>query len=430
MIVRDRPLEGAWGMTALIFLFMFINFADKAVLGLAAQPLMAELKLSPEQYGLIGSAFFLLFPVSAVLVGFVSNRVAARRSLLAMAILWSLVQLPMLGVVSFQILIASRIFLGIAEGPAYPVAMHAVYKWFPNSLRAMPTALIAQGSTAGVILAVPVLNWIIVHYSWHWAFAALGFAGLLWVALWALFGREGTLVDPPIAEDSGSGPVPYRYLLTCPSIVAACCAGFVTYWGLALTLTWFTSYLVDGLGFSQSAGGNLSVLPWAAGALVVLVGGWISQRLKTAGYSSRTSRGAFPSATVMLGGCLLPVVGLPSSPGLKVALVTVGGAIGATIYVVIPMIVSELTPQKQRAAMLAIVNSVMTFAGVIAPLAMGAVVQNAATQAAGYERGYLISGGLLLVGGLIGLLFIRPERDRLELARHALPSPSLQPLSG
>ena len=109
---------------------------------------------------------------------------------------------------------------------------------------------------------------------------------------------------------------------------------------------------------------------------------------------------------------------------------TVGGAIGATIYVVIPMIVSELTPQKQRAAMLAIVNSVMTFAGVIAPLAMGAVVQNAATQAAGYERGYLISGGLLLVGGLIGLLFIRPERDRLELARHALASPALQPLSG
>ena len=109
---------------------------------------------------------------------------------------------------------------------------------------------------------------------------------------------------------------------------------------------------------------------------------------------------------------------------------TAGGAIGGIIYVVIPMIVSELTPQKQRAAMLAIVNSVMTFAGVIAPLAMGAVVQNAATQAAGYERGYLISGGLLLVGGLIGLLCIRPERDRLELARHALPFPSLQPLRG
>ena len=30
----DRPLKGAWGMTALLFLFMLINFADKIVVGL------------------------------------------------------------------------------------------------------------------------------------------------------------------------------------------------------------------------------------------------------------------------------------------------------------------------------------------------------------------------------------------------------------
>jgi uncharacterized membrane protein len=64
----DRPLKGAWGMTALIFLFMLINFADKVVVGLAAQPIMAELHLTPEQFGLIGSSFFFLFALSAVIV--------------------------------------------------------------------------------------------------------------------------------------------------------------------------------------------------------------------------------------------------------------------------------------------------------------------------------------------------------------------------
>ena len=44
--------------------------------------------------------------------------------------------------------------------------------------------------------------------------------------------------------------------MDCPSIVAACCAGFASYWGLALGLTWFTSYLVEGLGYSQTVGGN------------------------------------------------------------------------------------------------------------------------------------------------------------------------------
>jgi MFS family permease len=394
------------------------------------------LGLSPEEFGLIGSAFFLLFPISAVLVGFVTNHVPARRTLLAMAVLWSLVQFPMLGVTTLPILIASRILLGVAEGPAYPVAMHAVYKWFPDSLRAMPTAIIAQGSTVGIIMAVPALNWIIVRSSWHWAFGTLGLAGLAWAVLWALFGREGTLVDPPIGDGAGAdggpdgGPVPYRYLLTCPSIVAACCAGFVAYWGLALSLTWFTSYLVAGLGYGQATGGNLSVLPWLVGLVVVPTGGWISQRLKTRGLSSRLSRGAFASATMILGGCMLPFVGIMPTPELKLVLVALGGAIGATIYVVIPMIVSELTPQPQRAAMLAIANSVIASAGVIAPLAMGAVVQNAATPMAGYEHGYFILGGLLLLGGLIGLLFIRPELDRQRLAARAIAAPPVQGARG
>ena len=428
MTNQDRPLKGAWGMTALLFLFMLINFADKVVVGLAAQPIMADLHLSPEQFGLIGSSFFFLFAISAVIVGFITNRVQTRYTLLAMAIIWSLVQFPMLGTVSLEVLIACRIILGAGEGPAAPVATHAIYKWFPDSLRGMPTAIIAQGSALGVIVAVPALNWIIVHYTWHWAFGALGIAGLLWVGLWLVFGREGTLVDPPVGgAEGGAEHIPYRYLLACPSIIAACCAGFASYWGLVLGLTWFTSYLVSGLGYSQELGGNLTILPWIFGMFVVLGGGWISQRLKKAGVSSRISRGAFAAGTVMLGGTVLLFVRSMPTAELKLALVVFGAAIGSTIYVVTPMIVSELTPQPQRAAMLAITTSVVTLAGVLAPLAMGAVIQNAATPLAGYERGYTILGSLLLVGGLIGVLFIRPETDRKRLAARAVPLSPLQP---
>lgn len=428
MTAQDRPLKGAWGMTALIFLFMLINFADKVIVGLAAKPIMEDLKLTPEQFGLVGSSFFFLFAISAVLVGFISNRVETRRTLLIMAIIWSLVQFPMLGTVSLELLIACRIILGAGEGPASPVATHAIYKWFPDSLRAVPTALIAQGSALGVIIAVPILNWIIVNHSWHWAFGALGIAGLVWCALWLAFGKEGTLVDPPVNEAAGDGGrVPYRYLLTCPSIIALCCTGFASYWGLALGLTWFTSYLIDGLGFSQQVGGNLSILPWIFGMIVVLTGGWTSQRLKKGGMSSRLCRGVLAAGTVMLGGFLLLFIPFLPSPALKLAFLVVGTAIGSTIYVVIPMIVSELTPQSQRAGMLAIVTSVVTLAGVIAPLAMGAVIQHAATRLEGYEQGFTIMGFLLLAGGLIGLLFIRPEADRKRLAARAVTTLPLQP---
>jgi len=424
---RQRPQPGARSITALIFLFMLINFADKAVIGLCAKPMMDELKMTPEQFGLLGSAFFLLFPVSAVLVGFVTNRVQARHTLLAMAVLWSLIQFPMLSAVTFEVLLASRIALGVAEGPAYPVAMHAVYKWFPDSLRGLPTAVIAQGSSIGVIVAVPILNWIIVNHSWHWAFGALGIAGLAWAVLWALFGREGSLVDESHGEwttgasSPPGGAISYRRLLLCPSIVAVCCVGFASYWGLSLGLTWFTSYLVDGLGFSQTVGGDLSVLPWLAGMVIVLAGGWYSQNLMKSGVSSRTARAVFPCLTMAIGGCILPFIALVSQPELKIAILVVGPAIGSTTFVMIPLIVSELTPQPQRAAMLAIVNSIITLGGVAAPLVMGGVVQTAATRLAGYDRGFVILGCLLIAGGLIGMIFIRPEADRQRLARRAAP---------
>jgi len=418
--VQDRPLKGAWGITFLIFLFMLVNFADKMVVGLAAKPIMEELKLTPEQFGLIGSAFFFVFPFSAIVVGFLTNRLPARNALLAMAILWSLLQFPMLGLVSFQTLLVCRILLGAAEGPAGPVATHALYKWFPDSLRAVPTAVVAQGSAIGVVLAVPALNWIIVHHSWHWAFGAIGIAGLLWSVLWFLFGRQGTLVDPPVTQTvEGEDRLPYRDLLTCPTIVAACCTGFASYWGLALGLTWFTPYLVDGLGFSQTVGGNLSVLPWITGMVVVLTGGWLSQRLKQGGASSRVSRGMLASLAVMAGGCILPLISLTSVPDLKLAILVAGTSIGSTIFVIVPLVVSELTPHSQRAAMLAIVNSIMTLGGVIAPFAMGVVVQDAHTRLAGYDNGFTLLGGLLLASGLIGLLFIRPEADRRRLLARA-----------
>jgi hypothetical protein len=51
-----------------LFLYMLVNFADKAVVGLAAVPIMQELELTPKQFGLVGSSFFFLFSLSAILV--------------------------------------------------------------------------------------------------------------------------------------------------------------------------------------------------------------------------------------------------------------------------------------------------------------------------------------------------------------------------
>src|SRR5215471_3878389 len=81
--MRAHDRNRAWIVVALLFTFMVINFADKAVLGIAAVPIMRELELGPRQFGLVGSSFFLLFAVSSVATGFLVNRVQTRWVLLA-----------------------------------------------------------------------------------------------------------------------------------------------------------------------------------------------------------------------------------------------------------------------------------------------------------------------------------------------------------
>jgi MFS transporter, ACS family, D-galactonate transporter len=102
----------AWLIVGLLFLFMMLNFSDKAIVGLAGVPMMKELGLTPRQFGLVGSSFFFLFSISAVIGGFVANRVQTRWLLLAMAVIWAATQLPMVGSIGLATVVACRVTLG------------------------------------------------------------------------------------------------------------------------------------------------------------------------------------------------------------------------------------------------------------------------------------------------------------------------------
>ena len=412
--IEDATRRRRWLIVALLFLFMLINFADKAVIGIAGIPIMQDLELSPRQFGIVGSSFFLLFSLSAIVVGFIVNRVQTRWALVAMGLVWALVQFPMLGTVGLTTLIACRIVLGAGEGPAWPVALHAAYKWFPNKERTLATGVMALGGTTGILIAPPLLNWIIIHYSWHWAFGALGVVGLAWTVAWLMFGREGSLADATLEGKGSADEVPYRRLLLSPTIVASWCAFFGAYWGLTLALTWLPVFFVKGLGFAQRDIGLLSALPPALILIVEFTGGWFSRHLLVRGVSSRLARGVFGGASVALGGVALLV--MPSMPTitLKVAAVTAGTALPTLIYVMVPAVVSEITPVTQRGALLAIGNAIGTSAGLLAPYVMGNVVETAVTPLDGFNTGFTLCGLIMLAGGGIGMALMRPQREAMR----------------
>jgi MFS family permease len=421
MAAQATP-KGAWKITFLLFLFMLVNFADKIVVGLAGVPIMTELKLEPESFGLLGSSFFFLFSIAAIVVGFIVNRVETRWVLLVLALIWALAQFPMVGAVGFTTLLICRIILGAGEGPAFSVAAHAIYKWFPDEKRTLPTAILSQGSAFGVILAVPALNWLIVNYSWHYAFGALGVVGLLWAVAWLILGREGPLVQT-VAMAASEPRVPYFQLLTSRTFIGCVAATFGAYWALSLGLTWFTPFIVKGLGFSQQQAGFISILPWVFGAVVVILTGWISQVMLARGFTTRGARGVLGAAPLVLGGAILAILPHVAPGGLMIALLVVGSGLCGSIYVVCPPMIGEFTPVSQRGAAIAIYGALYTIAGVLAPYVMGSVIQSAAAPLDGYMTGFTINAGILVGSGLLGLLLLWPNTERARLMGEAAAQP-------
>jgi MFS family permease len=347
-------------------------------------------------------------------VGFIVNRVEARWVLLVLGLIWALAQFPMVGTVGFTTLLICRIILGAGEGPAASVAVHAIFKWFPDEKRTLPVAVLSQGSAFGVILAVPALNWVIINYNWHYAFGMLGVVGLLWVAAWLLLGQEG-----PLAEMSRQAVVepkiPYTQLLTSRTFVGCVASTFGAYWALSLGLTWFTPFIVKGLGFSQQQAGFISILPWTFGACIVLLTGWLSQVMLARGYSTRSARGVLGAAPLIVGGAILAI--LPHIPGAasKIVLLVFGSGLCGSIYVVCAPMIGEFTPVSQRGAVISIYGALYTLAGIVAPAVMGSVIQRAGNILDGFMTGFTINAVILVGAGLLGLLLLWPNTERARL---------------
>ena len=161
--------------------------------------------------------------------------------------------------------------------------------------------------------------------------------------------------------------IPYWKLLTSRTFVGCVAATFGAYWALSLGLTWFTSFIIEGLGFSQQQAGLVSVLPWVFGAAIVLLTGWISQTMMARGFTTRGARGVLGSVPLIVGGCILATLPHIAPGGLMIALLVIGSGLCGSIYVVCPPMLGEFTPVSQRGAVIAIYGALYTMSGILAP---------------------------------------------------------------
>jgi MFS family permease len=229
-----------------------------------------------------------------------------------------------------------------------------------------------------------------------------------------VWGKEGPLTQTA-AMAAAEPRIPYFQLLTSRTFIGCCAATFGAYWALSLGLTWFTPFIVKGLGFSQQQAGFISILPWVFGAVIVILTGWISQVMLSRGFTTRGARGILGAAPLVLGGAILAILPHVAPVGLMIALLVVGSGLCGSIYVVCPPMIGEFTPVSQRGAVIAIYGALYTIAGVLAPYVMGSVIQSAAAPLDGYMTGFTINAVIMVASGLLGLLLLWPNTERARL---------------
>lgn len=463
----------AWAVTGMLVIFQIINFADKAVLGLVAEPAMQELGLSASEFGFIGSAFFFLFAVAAVAVGFLAGKVSTRWILLTMGVSWAVLQFPMLFGGGAAVLLVTRILLGGAEGPATPITLQHVHGWFHARERGLPSSLVAAGSTLGPIIAAPILAWIIAHpdWGWRWAFGFLGIVGLTWSLVWLFVGKDGPYSHtakkqavPGAAEESspaaeprenpsaspetlrdtfrkgrGSvvevadhlGLVPVMRVIGSKMFIVAGLAGAGCFWTQGFLTTWSPKYLGAVVELSPETIGLVSTFPWILGATALLFLGYASRFLMRKGVTVHWALGALFGATLLISGACFLI--LPHVTGFAaVAMVTLGAGL-AMIYPLAPTAVAFSICSKQRAAVMATLTGLASLGGVVSPGMVGMLMDSAGyvttpkgqpvppdmvtALTTGMNSAFWVIGIYLLIVGAASILLLNPDRTAHRLQR-------------
>lgn len=407
----------------MLFLFQTLNFFDKLVFGLSAVPMMRDLSLTPQQFGLIGSSFFLLFSLSGVLVGlFVIGRVPVKWLLIVLAAIWSATQIPIFFTDSVLVLVICRILLGLGEGPGLPTALHACYDWFPTEKRSVPSAVILQGISVGLLAGGPLLTFIIVTSGWRTGFLVCGLLGCVWILAWLLVGGEGPYAaDNAVTHgDDEPAPVPARRLWLDPTVIGVIVMSTMSYWIVGMSATWLPPFLQQGLGYRQVDVGWIISGIYIFQSPLLLVGSWIAQTMLRKGWTRRSALGSASGYALLIAGATL-VASIYASGPLQLALVAIAFAAPSLTTIYGPVTLGAIAP-AQRGRLIVVIYSGNAVSALASNAVTGWIVGAAGPNAPlGYAHAMLFTAGILIVGAVAAFALIFPDRTLARLGADTAP---------
>jgi predicted MFS family arabinose efflux permease len=354
-----------------------VNFVDRQILSVLAEPIRQELHLSDTQLGLLtGLSFALFYALMGVPAAMLADRVHRVRLVAAACLIWSGFTGACALAGSFWQLALARFGVGVGEAGGTAPSLSILADYYPPERRPAIIGLFTCNGPLGVFIGASLGGWAAEQFGWRGAFLMVSGIGVVAAALLAIFVREpvrGGLDPAPIRtpdpEAARLGPT-LRLFLSRPTLrlllISSGVSAFVSY-GM---LNWIPAYLMRvqhmplsemAKWFGPAAGLCFGIGIWGGGALV----NWAGKR-------SIKAYAWVPGISMLLTAPTLALAVLASDWQTSLALMTVPMVL-CTIYVAPALaLVQNLSPVAARATVTALILLAFNIVGLGGgPLAIG-----------------------------------------------------------
>ncbi len=259
---------------AILFVVTMLNFLDRQVISIVAEPIKRDLGLSDTQIGLMtGLSFAIFYTTLAIPLAALADRWNRSRIISIAIALWSGMTVLCGMAQNFIQLFLARVGVGIGEAGSAPASHSLIADLFPPERRAGALGILGASVPIGAFLAYAGGGFVTEHLSWRVAFLLAGLPGLaVAILIWFTMPDPRGNVKLSAIFKTVPGETTLREALKELSSKPA-------YWHLvaAGVLVQFVSYglasFYGGL-FVRVHGMNYAELGWKLGVMVGLTGGF------------------------------------------------------------------------------------------------------------------------------------------------------------
>lgn len=406
----ERTVRPSWLVVAFLFVLTFINYGDRAALGVSAEPIMKDLDISTATFGLISSAFSFGYIPFNIIGGMLGDRFGPRTVLRTTAAVWSVALMAVSIVVSVPQLLASRIVFGAAEGPNFALDTKLVTAWTRPTSRARVLGAIMLGIPLGTALATPLLGLLASAAGWRWTFFVIGLVGLVWFAasLWLFRDRMAARAHRDERPDRETVDwASWRRILGNGSLwcagVAYFCAGYLNY----MAITWLPVYFQQQFGFSLKSSALASAIPWIGAAVGIVLGGLLSDAIAARGGGLRASRASIIGVGLLLAAGSLVVTATSDTLWMGILFMTLAMLF---VYPTVTGVALAIPTQLLPHALVGRGTGVLMFVGSLAGIAGPYVTGRLISGDSGFSPAFLLAAAIAAAGGIVALVAIRQTR--------------------